>query len=449
MRPSIAESFLIAGVIWTASVVVSAETSTKSVSAEKAERAGETDKTEIPSINKRINKRWRFLMPTMIETGAGYLSGDGVHTDAGPVIVVNLGVDPHFAFRKRKLKVGVTADYQSRESLGFSLAERHLYGGPFIDIRFKKKYTLSLFGEAGQMFRPGYPDPYQPKLDANGDRTGALLPTSRFSYFHAAGGADFSVKFQKRLSGKVYSEYAYRNNAADPSYDAVDNPTHLVPGDRHRARAGLGLSGYVGERIWRYMLDVRLDWTRYLDTVARDAKTGLTHAAPGGEPSNPMQRFLRIRIRERNSFRLYKQVLKGVLAADYTRNIDTFEGYYTWNQLGADVGVSLDPIHVLHLAAAYAFEYRRYTENGYQESSNHPPLDNGDSIRISLSHGVKGGIDVALKPDGLRLFVEGSWRKVNTNFPDYEPGVFPSSAQYRIDWDTLSYFIIGGVRLTI
>ena len=449
MRPSIAESFLFAGVMLTAAVAASAETSTGRASAEKAEKKHADDKSEIPPINKRINKRWRFLMPTEVEAGAGYLFGDGIQTEKGPVIVANLGIEPHFTFRKRKLKLGLTADYRSRESIGFSLAERHLYGGPFVDVRFKKKYTLSIFAEAGEKVRPNHPDPYQPELDADGERTGRLLPTDRFSYFHASGGATLSVKFQKRLSGKVYGEYAYHNNAEDPSYDAVDSPTHLVPGDRDRARAGMGLTGYVGERIWRYLLDVRLDWTRYSDTVARDAKTGMTHAAPGGEPSNPMQRFLRIRIRERNSFRLYKRVLKGIVAADYTRNIDTFEGYYTWNQVSADIGLDFVPLRMLHLEAAYALEYRRYTEDGYQESGNHPPLDNGDTIRSSLSHSVKGEIDVALGFDALRLFVEGSWEKKDTNFPDYEPGVFPSSAEYRINWDTLNYLIVGGVRLGI
>jgi hypothetical protein len=390
---------------------------------------------EIPDISAKLNKKWTFEMPLDVKAGAGYMSGDETHTDQGAIFILDLGIDPSFSYRKKKLKVGLAADFSERETFGFHLPYRDISGGPFIDVRFKKKYVLSINGEAGNQFRPNWPDLYQPKVDAAGNRTGKLLATDRFSYLHAEGGANFEVRFKKNLNGNVFAEYYYQNNIEDSNYNEVDDPAHLVPGDRYRIRGGVGVDGYVGKRIWRYSIDVRTDWTQYLKTFARDAKTGLTNAAP--------------RIRERNSFRVYKQILKAVLAVDYTRNIDVFQGYYTWNQWGGEAELDVSPVERLTLDVGYSITYKKYTTDGYQETDNHPSLDNGDQIRMNFCQTIRGGVEVSIFFEELKLFVEGGWTRNKTNFPDYEPGVFPAGGAYRINWDYVNYQIVGGLKASL
>jgi hypothetical protein len=263
---------------------------------------------------------------------------------------------------------------------------------------------------------------------------------------HAEGGADFEIRFKKNFNGNVYAEYYYQNNIEDPNYNEVEEPMHLTPGDRYRIRGGVGVDGYVGKRIWRYSVDVRTDWTQYLKTFARDAKTGVTHSSPGGDPSNPLQEFIQVRVRERNSFKIYKQVVKAVAAFNYTRNIDIYQGYYTWNQWGGEAELNVSPIERLTIDAGYAIEYTKYTTDGYQETDGHPSLDNGDKIRTSLSHDVHGGVEVAVFFKELKLFAEGKWIRNDTNFPDYEPGVYPSGSQYLINWDYVNFQIMGGMK---
>ncbi len=401
----------------------------------------------LPEVDVALGKKWRFELPSELEAGFGYLSGDNIHTESGAVFVLEVETEPTFAYRKRKVRLRLPLKFDERETVGFDLAERHVQGGGECVIRPAQAWELGVTGGAGWFSKPRWADPYQPELDVADNRTGRLLPTDRYSYFHADAGASVERRLNRKLSLELYSAYYFQNNVEDPNYDEIDTPTHLVPGDRDRTRGGLQLTGHTDERFWRYAIDGRADWIRYRRASARDAGDGLTHAALGGEPANPKQRFLQLRLRMRNSLKLIEDLLKLVAAVEYTRNMDVFQGYYTWNQIEGDFSFHIAPMDRLLLETGYFVAFRRYTRDGYQEASNHPALDNGDTIRANLLHVVNGRVELSVFFKSLKLFADVRFAHNTTNFPDYEPGIFPAGSAYRIDWDYINLHIIGGLLL--
>ncbi len=411
--------------------------------------AGDESAKSISPIAVSMNDNWQFVMPLESDTGIGYLSGYGTTEVSGVFVEANLSLSPGFQFRKRLLQLALTLAYDSREALGFDLDERHPHGGMSLRFRPNKSIDMGIETDGGMRFRPGWIDLYQPIAGENNEFTGRYKRTDRNSYGHVGGELYFRYRFSKSYSGEMYGGHEYLNYFDDPGYSETDAPTHLVPGDRHRTRGGLQFTGVTPERFWRYSLDLRVENTQYLKSFARDAKTGYTHAAPGGLPANPKFHTVAFRARQRNSLKLIEDILQLVAVAQFTRTVDVFDNYYTSNNFAGNIDVKWTPTPRLELSVGYGITYERYTEDGYQAgeipSDNHPPLDNGDAIRDELSHDADLRMEISVFRPNLKLFADGEVKKNMTNLPDYEPGIFPASSIYKINWDYLNWQLLCGL----
>ena len=410
----------------------------------------------LPPLAHKINGKWRFEVPMAQTAGVGYMEGDGIIESSGFFALLSLELAPGIQLKKRLLRIGMNVSYDSRETIGFSLAERHVHGGPDFRLRLGTKWDVGLTSDGGYCFRPNWPDSYQPVVTVNDltgeqQRSGKLHGSDRNSYFHIGTDTYIKYRFTRRLSVEVYGGYDFKGYRHDPGYDENEAPTHLVPGDRHRVSGGIQLVGSTPERFWRFTLDTRIEDRRYTRTYARDAKTGYTHASSVTTSPNPLQHFVLLRLRQRNSFKLIDDVLKAVLIGEYTRKNDVYQGYYTTNSFALDIILSWTPTSRLELSVGYDLIYEKYTKDGYQASidwptdRHHPPLDNGNTIRDEFTYGATGRAEFATGVTNLHLFLQGDFKKNRTNFPDYEPGVFPRDQQYRINWDYLNWQLLFGV----
>ena len=337
-------------------------------------------------------------------------------------------------------------DYRGRETFATSLAERAVSGGLKMKLRPARKFRIGAETALGFVQRPDWPDQYQPVLDDAAQPTGSLAPTDRYSYWVASGKvfARGSPAAAIRITG--FAEALYRDYREDPNYDPVAEPTHLTPSDKVQAGGGIRASAGMLDRLLRMSLSASVFWIHYLKTYARDAQTGKTHAAPGGQPPNPLQTFLRIDIAHTSSIFPPGPVKRISVTLSYQRNEDTFAGYYTWNQAGWKIRARFSPIESLAVTAGYGGRYRSYTTDGYQPGPNHPPLDGAGTVRTSHRHDLFGEVAFSVWQPGLELFLEGRWRINRTNFPDYQPYVFPATRAYRIDWDYTNTTLMAGVR---
>jgi hypothetical protein len=247
----------------------------------------------------------------------------------------------------------------------------------------------------------------------------------------------------------MYGQYYYRDSVDDPNFDPVNRPTHLTPTDMDRFRGGMSAVGYAFHRFWRYLIDMRGEGLLYRKIYARDAQTGLTHAGVGGSPSNPLQRLFDLRVHHRSTFRLVPKIMKLSLEADYTFQKDLFQNYYTFHQVDGGLYPRWDISGRVFLSLGYGVTYRRYTEDGYAQGGAHPALDNGDTIRMALTHSSMGQVEAPIGMKNLVLFVNAKAAFRTTNYPDYEPNIFPESSAYRINWDYTNFSVFGGASFEI
>jgi hypothetical protein len=112
-----------------------------------------------------------------------------------------------------------------RETPGAS--ERETRGGLDLDARYKAGPDFRLDLEGGLRFsnRPGWLDEYQPTPTGLG-------PTDRYGHLDLRLGAAITAIPLRHQHLRVGLRYTHLDYVDDPAYNAVDAPTHLVPGDR-------------------------------------------------------------------------------------------------------------------------------------------------------------------------------------------------------------------------
>jgi len=401
-----------------------------------------------PWLDWNLGDRWTFSLPVEGSVGLGYLNGLNTRSIAGGIFDLAIKIAPRLRYR-RSFSTTLRVDYAGRETIAAWLPERHIKGGVDVMVRPVSRLRLGLETDAGLVTRPDWPDQYQPQFDESGNPTGVLLPTDRYSFWHVGGIGFVRGSVRKRMHLEGYAGGYLRNYVEDPNYDGLQEPNHLVPADKYWLRGGAKFSGRAWHRRWRYLINARVDWIRYLKTYSRDAGTGETHAGPGGLPANPLQEFVRLRIRLRNSLRSLPLDSKITLRAGYERNQDLFAGYYTWNQAEWSVSIQANPWDWLSIVVRYEGRYRRYTQDGYQEGPDHPPLSEGVGVRMSQAHAVTGRLAFSIFRSRLQVFMEAAWRKNWTNFPDYEPYVFPASYAYSIDWSYSNASCTSGIAFKL
>lgn len=402
-----------------------------------------TDAT--PTVEKRHKRKsarpdfrlgaWRGTVEASAELVGGALSGRSTLREDGAVL--DLGADVEPAIERGRWRLALPVEVGHRETPGAE--QRETRGGVGVDARYRTgpDFRLDLDGGLRFAHRPGWLDEYQPLA-------GALGTTDRYSHLDLRLGAAITaipLRHQHLRAGLRYTKLEY---ADDPNYDAIDTPTHLVPGDRGELE--LELSWRHFGHGYKVGGGLALEDQRDDVNFARDAGTGKTHAGAGGLPPNPLYHEVDVEPSLGAEIDLAGGSVE--LGADLGYEIasDRYQGYYSRSGLHPEVHASLARGRLTTRLSAEA-RLSTYGPNSYQSDGTtaRPPLESGDRrTDRKLSARASGGYRV-----GRHLEVIGSATVVrrDTNFPDYVPGVFPEGRQYDVRWDYTNWEATVGLRL--
>jgi len=364
----------------------------------------------------------------------GVLGGRGVRPESLPALRMSVTAAPRLLCGA--LRVEVPATISHRQTFGGNLSEaRASVTGR---LRWKSPQGMRVGVDLGLLgvLRPGWADLYQPL------GRGSFEPTYRYSYW--------GPRLRARIGATPLPHHAVRaaigaelsDYRQDPAYDPKV-PTHLVPGDQHRFFAEVG---------WHYLrhhhrsgLGLTVSSVRFSSAYARDAGTGKTHAAPGGPQANPLQHFLVLEPSLDYRWKQKRGVLRRV-AVRYRHEvqIDSFDGYYSYGAPTPSLRVKLKPAQGLRVHAEIGASLRRYGRNSYQAGGSHPALDSGNRRFSNLAFATVGASLRLRRGLYLTLALKGETR--GTNFPDYQPGIYPAARAYELDWDYTTFWAFGGVR---
>ncbi len=384
----------------------------------------------------QATKRARGLRPD-VELGgraaAGIVHGGGVRRFDALVVEAELRAEPSLAWKR--LELALPLSLRHSEPMGVHLRETRAQAGLELDWRPTKKFRPFAEVRVVGVWRPDWPDLYQPDAD------GTLRSTSRHSYTKREAGFGFAAIPLRHHHARVKYGYTLVVYQQDPNFEAVARPTHLVPDDHDEHR--IVVSWRYLTPAWKPKLAVELYQRNYFFEFARDAGNGRTHAAPGGLDPNPLYRTRGVRPELSLKVDLSKEV---TLRPEYGLELlqDEFQGYYSFveHQPGIGLDAELSPRWSLELD--YGQRWRRYGENSYAAGTNHPPLTYG-SRRVDRRELAKLSLGFELLPSWLAtLDVRASVRR--TNFPPYQPGVFPAGRTYDIDWNYENWRVMLGVE---
>jgi hypothetical protein len=376
---------------------------------------------------------WQTAVEVKATTGAGVVSGEGTIRDGGGVVRLGVRAVPSFERDAWRLAVPVKAD--TRQTFGASLSETVLGAG--FEARWRRSPRLRLEGGLGLSgtLRPDWPDLYQPRAD------GTLAPTDRYSHLDVGvevGVAGIPLRHQHARLSYAFTVIDYED---DPSFDAVDEPTHLTPSDRTEHEIA-GSWRYLGDG-WKLGGGLDLAVKHWSLVYARDAGTGRTHAGAGGPPPNPLQLIVYVEPKVEGELELGGGwELGGALGWEFAD--DTFQGYYSYQGPHPQLELRGKPAARVELEARAELSWRTYGANSYAPGGSHPPLEYGDRrVDRRGKVGVEAGYTLS---EHWGLFVDTDLIVRRTNFPDYVPGVFPDSRQYDVRWDYTNWLAIAGVR---
>lgn len=397
----------------------------------------------LPMLHSRLGRRWMFLAPATARVGGGYAQ-DWFQRDAeGAFVEAAADIAPGVRYSRGRFLAALPLGLAHRETFGTALRQTDLSAGATTSLELGTAWELAADARFEQRWRPDWPDPYQPKLDADG-QPGALRTTDRFGYTGWLAGLEGRWR-PEPVTLTLRGEVARRVTPVDPAWDAVLNPTHLIPGDVSRWGLQLGARGTLLGDALRLRATVRYDDLTHPLADARDARTGLTHGGPGGDPPNPAQHDRRVGLETEWSAPWAAARTRFRLRGGVEHNQDTFDDYYTWTRWHAGAGATVRPWSTLAVSLDYDLRWRSYTRDGYTEGAGHPALDSG-SVRADTEHQVGGEVSYGFWKRTLVPYVGGRWLRSETNFPDYAPYVFPAGVPYRLDWDRAALRVDAGVR---
>lgn len=395
---------------------------------------------EPPRKKKKKKKRkkrragWHLGVESSAVARGGALQGEGTRT--GSAAVLRVDVDAQAEVERGVWRLRVPIDARHRETLGASFDETR--GGTGVELRYRRGPELRVSVEAklSAVWRPDWPDPYQPIA------AGGYQPTDRNSHWDRALGATLAAIPLRHQHARVRYAYDLVDYREDPNFDALDAPNHLVPSDH--AQHTVDMSWRYFGRGWKAGVAADLFAKEYFYVFARDALTGRTHAGAGGAPPNPLQRFRGIEPALTFEHELRGGALEIDLSYGYEIQDDTFAGYYSYTGHHPEAGLTwaVRPGH--ELSAKGALRWRTYGPNSYAEGPTHPALTYGDR-RVDRRGSLSLGYRMALGR-GWTAVADGDLLVRRTNFPPYEPGVFPASRAYDIDWNYESWTLLAGIE---
>ena len=389
-----------------------------------------------PFVHESLGDGWFFVLPAKARVGCGYTNGAGSLDVEGAELDLSLRVRPELRLRTTAARIALELGYRHAETFGYSLREGRFDAGLSASARLGAGFRGGARGDLAYVWRPAWPDLYQPILGERGEPTGLLGETDRYSHFDLGGEGWVGWRASKAFEIDLYGGYRDRRYRIDPAFDAVLAPTHVVPFTSYRIAGGARADGRID--LFRWLVDLGLESIHYRYQYARDRETGLTHAGPGGPIANPLQRFFRVSIREKNRFWIRALRTHAGIGLYYGHNEDIFEGYYSYDDFGGEVSIRVRPIGALAIEAEYEPIARRYG------NSSKP---NGE--RTAAFHRALLRVEYGFWRRRLTPFLEASLRVSSTNFPDYVPFENPPGQLYDIDFDYLNVRALAGLELEL
>jgi hypothetical protein len=385
-------------------------------SAEQAERAEDAVSAGARPIAP-IAPRWLPRLEAKVRAGAGAVSGDTINPGTGAMSLVEGRLVPRAT--RGRISVEAPLELGHRQTLGSaSLSETRGRGTLRGTVRLTPRVRLSGELGLGGSWKPGWPDPFQP-LEGGG-----FAETDRYSHWDRAAGADLVVRPARRQRVRVAYDYLLAVYDHDPSFDAIYDPNHLTPWDRETHR--LDASWRLRRDRWKLRAGAEVALRRFFYVFSGDAKTGVTHAGPGGEPPNPLleQRWLKPRLEVE-----LELVPSLQIGARYELELvqDTFEGYLSYVGHHQRIDASWALPRDAELRARAELFVRRYGENSYDygDGEMRPPLSWG-SRRADVLGDLGLTLQVPFAPHWSAL-ADARFAVRRTNYA------------YSIDWDYFNW----------
>jgi hypothetical protein len=363
-------------------------------------------------------------------------------------------VEPTVERGRFRLQAPLELEY--RETYGADL--RSIDGEAGLEGRWKVTDNLQIEPalELERMWRPGWDDLYQPIPATPSDPPTSpdeFQSTNRYGFFSWELGAAVEFDFADVQSVELDYEFDVTTYDKDPNFrsiaDVDPEPTHLVPYD-NRAHEVSAWWEYAPQG-WEVGAGLDLTYKEYLYVFARDAGTGLTHAGPGGPPPNPLYRTLEYEPGIEGELELVDGHLTLEAALGWIIQNDLYRGYYSYQAPHPELGAEWEFDGGTEVGVDADLEWRRYGPSSYAATpgwqpgdSGHPPLQYGDR---RVDHRIGLGFDAETPIVGeLMGTLEADLKWRDTNFPDYEMGVFPRTRNYDIEWSYTNFQILAGVE---
>lgn len=370
--------------------------------------------------------------PWRVGVGGGALIGEGTLRAKAALMGASAAFEPEV--ERGIVRVALPLAVDHRETVGASLRETDARAGLDTDLRFSPRLRVGLDLKLRGLWRPDWPDQYQPTAMG-------MATSDRFSHLDAGGEVSLTTMPFKHQHVRLEYGYQVIDYANDPNFDAIDEPTHLVPADHGEHQLGLSWRHFA--QSWKLGGAVDFSYQSYDFARARDAGTGKTHATPGGPPPNPLYQQLE----------LEPALVGDVELADGHVEIDghfgweivddVYQGYYSYSGPHPEMKVAWRG-RLGELTARADLKWRTYGPNSYAVGPDHPALEFGDR-RVDRRFGLTLGGRLPVGHD-LALLARSSLIVRRSNFPDYVPGVFPSTRAYEIDWDYNNVTVEVGVE---
>lgn len=373
--------------------------------------------------SKPRRRDFRFSAPGNLGLEVGWLDGLGTRKVHTPVLIGQGEIGPGFSNRHWDLRLPLNVQY--RETFAGQVDETK--GGVALRVEHEplKWFKWGAQGEIFGVWRLDWPDQYQPLPD------GSLMPTDRYSYYERRVGAELTVHPLRRHWLDLGYRYRLADYRQDPAFDPVAAPSHLVPSDNERHEAQL---------FWRWVqqpLKVKAGAEAFEKKsffyFSRDAHTGSTHAGSGGAPPNPLQKLRGVELQAELTWRAIERKLQLIGGYGSALVDDPFQGYYSSVSHHPWLGISSEPRRHYEIAFRAEAWLLRYGSNSYQAGPGHPPLTSGTrrtDRKLALT--LDGSLPVVKQ---LRATAQIKYVIRDTNFPPYQPGVFPASRSYDIEWN--------------
>ena len=374
-------------------------------------------------VDEPITLRWEPKLVGVVRAGAGAVDGDTINPGGGALSLV----DGHAtgSLVRGRLQLDAPLLVRHRQTFGASLSESRVRAGARATYRFTPRVRVSGELAVGSTWKPDWPDPFQRGA------SGELGATDRYSHWDRLAMLEVVVRPARHQRVRVRYDYALSVYEQDPMFDAIYDPLHLTPWDRETHR--LDAVWRMRRGPWKLRAGGELMQRQYFFMFAGDARTGVTHAGPGGEPPNPLLELRSAKPRVEFDIELHPSVL---LRARYELELvqDTFEGYLSYVGHHPTVDVTWALPRDSELTARAEIFVRRYGANSYfyEDDPMRPPLAWGDRRAERLGIFELAG-RTPITPQ-LSVVAEAELAARRTNYA------------YSIDWNYTNWLAWAGVE---